>query len=165
MKKILALVLALVMILSLVACGAKDDGKMVYAVEAGSAGEATTNAISLGDGGYAILTFEKPIINGDGFDFAVYENSFNDYFLELAFVEVSSDGLNFVRFPATSLTPTDRQIAGDGTIDATNINNLAGKYRVGWGTPFDLEELRDSANIDINNISVTIFINIFGRIN
>ncbi|MBO7201837.1 MAG: T9SS type A sorting domain-containing protein [Bacteroidales bacterium] len=131
----------------------------------GSASESTTDAISLGDGGYAILTFERPITNGDGFDFAVYENSFNDYFLELAFVEVSSDGLNFVRFPATSLTPTDRQIAGDGTIDATNINNLAGKYRVGWGTPFDLDELRDSANIDINNITHVKIIDVVGTIN
>jgi hypothetical protein len=131
----------------------------------GSASESTTDAISLGDGGYAILTFERPITNGDGFDFAVYENSFNDYFLELAFVEVSSDGVNFVRFPATSLTPTDRQIAGDGTIDATNINNLAGKYRVGWGTPFDLEELRDSNNIDINNITHVKIVDVVGTIN
>ena len=130
----------------------------------GPAGETTTNAISLGDGGYAILTFEKPIINGEGFDFAVYENSFNDYFLELAFVEVSSDGVNFVRFPATSLTPTDQQVRGDGTIDATNINNLAGKYRVGWGTPFDLEELRDSANININNITHVKIIDVVGTI-
>ena len=131
----------------------------------GAASETTTDAISLGDGGYAILTFEHPITNGEGFDFAVYENSFNDYFLELAFVEVSSDGLNFVRFPATSLTPTDRQIAGDGTIDATNINNLAGKYRVGWGTPFDLEELRDSNNIDINNITHVKIVDVVGTIN
>ena len=130
----------------------------------GAASETTTDAISLGDGGTAILTFEHPIKNGEGFDFAVYENSFNDYFLELAFVEVSSDGINFVRFPATSLTPTDQQVRGDGTIDATNINNLAGKYRVGWGTPFDLEELRDSSNIDINNITHVKIIDVVGSI-
>ena len=40
MKKIFALALAALMVLSMVACGAKDDGKVVYAVEAGSAGEA-----------------------------------------------------------------------------------------------------------------------------
>lgn len=40
MKKLLCLALALIMTVSLVACGSKkDDGKMVYAVEAGSAGE------------------------------------------------------------------------------------------------------------------------------
>ena len=137
-------------------------GNEEYAI--GPAGETTTNAISLGDGGYAILTFEKPITNNEGFDFAVYENSFNDYFLELAFVEVSSDGVNFVRFPATSLTPTTQQVGSDGTLDATNINNLAGKYRIGWGTPFDLEELRDSANIDINNITHVKIIDVVGTI-
>ena len=137
-------------------------GNEEYAI--GPAGETTTNAISLGDGGYAILTFEKPITNNEGFDFAVYENSFNDYFLELAFVEVSSDGVNFIRFPATSLTPTTQQVGSDGTLDATNINNLAGKYRIGWGTPFDLEELRDSANIDINNITHVKIIDVVGTI-
>ena len=40
MKKIFALALAALMVLSMVACGAKDNGKVVYAVEAGSAGEA-----------------------------------------------------------------------------------------------------------------------------
>ena len=39
MKKFLCLALALIMTVSLVACGGKDDGKTVYAVEAGSAGE------------------------------------------------------------------------------------------------------------------------------
>ena len=51
--------------------------------------------VSLGDGGSAILTFTSPITNGAGFDFAVFENSFSDVFLELAFVEVSSDGINY----------------------------------------------------------------------
>lgn len=130
----------------------------------GAASETTTSAVSLGDGGYAILTFEHPIKNGEGFDFAVFENSFDDYFLELAFVEVSSDGENFVRFPATSLTPSNVQVGSNGTIDATNINNLAGKYRVGWGTPFDLDELRDSANIDINNITHVKIIDVVGSV-
>ena len=51
--------------------------------------------VSLGDGGIAILTFSNPIVNGTGFDFAVFENSFNDFFLELAFVEASSDGVHY----------------------------------------------------------------------
>ena len=66
--------------------------------------------VSLGDGGVATLTFDKPIRNGEGFDFAVFENSFDGAFLELAFVEVSSDGENFVRFPATSNTSIDAPI-------------------------------------------------------
>ena len=130
----------------------------------GPASDNTMNAVSLGDGGMATVTFEYPITNGEGYDFAVYENSFDDYFLELAFVEVSSDGETFVRFPATSLTQTHTQIGSIGQVDATFINNLAGKYRVGWGTPFDLEELRDSANLDINNITHVRIIDVVGSI-
>ena len=128
----------------------------------GAASTSTMDVVSLGDGGSATLTFEKPIANGDGYDFAVFENSFNDYFLELAFVEVSSDGERFVRFPATSLTQTARQITS--SVDPTYINNLAGKYRVGYGTPFDLNELRDSAGLDINNITHVRIIDVVGSI-
>lgn len=141
----------------LVTFGSEDD----------AIGAATTNTmdvVSLGDGGSATLTFAKPIKNGDGFDFAVYENSFNDSFLELAFVEVSSDGINFVRFPATSLTQTNAQIGGNGSVDPTFINNLAGKYRVGYGTPFDLAELADSTGIDINSITHVRIIDVVGSI-
>lgn len=131
-------------------------------------GQAWTNSVyhvvPLGDGGYATVTFDEPIHNVDGFDFAVFENSFDDYFLELAIVEVSSDGDRFVRFPATSLTQTETQIGGIGQVDATYINNLAGKYRGGYGTPFDLEELRDSTGIDIDNITHVRVIDVVGSI-
>ena len=53
----------------------------------------------LGRGGAITLTFDKRISNGDGWDFAVFENSFSDGFLELAYVEVSADGINFLGFP------------------------------------------------------------------
>ena len=122
------------------------------------------SVVSLGDGGSAILTFAHAIKNGNGPDFAVFENSFDDYFLELAFVEVSSDGERFVRFPATSLTQTVRQIGGSGRVDASYINNLAGKYRSGYGTPFDLAELADSTGIDINNITHVRIVDAIGSI-
>lgn len=142
-----------------------DAPEVTYGTADEAIGAATANTmdvVSLGDGGSATLTFEKPITNGSGYDFAVFENSFNDYFLELAFVEVSSDGQRFVRFPATSLTQTARQISS--SVDPTYINNLAGKYRVGFGTPFDLEELRDSAGLDINNITHVRVIDVVGSI-
>lgn len=113
----------------------------------------TNGVVSLGDGGFAIVTFENPVTNGSGWDFAVFENGFSDTFLELAFVEVSSDGINFFRFPATSYTQDTSQIGGFGSVDATKINNLAGKYRALYGTPFDLEELNGTAGLDINNIT------------
>ena len=130
----------------------------------GPATNSTTNAVSLGDGGTATLTFALPIANGEGPDFAVFENSFNDNFLELAFVEVSSDGEHFVRFPATSLTPTDVQVGTYGTVDPTYINNLAGKYRIAYGTPFDLDELSDSTGINIDNITHVRIVDVVGSI-
>jgi hypothetical protein len=129
-------------------------------------GMAGTNAVvSLGDGGSAIVTFAQPIINGDGWDFAIFENAFLNTFLELAFVEVSSDGVNYFRFPATSLTSTDVQVGTFGEVDATQINNLAGKYMAQYGTPFDLEELEGTVGLDINAITHIKIIDVVGSIN
>lgn len=131
-------------------------------------GPATLNnsmdAVSLGDGGSALITFDRPIQNGEGPDFAVFENDVSGGFLELAFVEVSSDGVHFVRFPSTSLTPTETQVGTFDFIDPTFINNLAGKFRIGYGTPFDLEELADSANINIDSIVYVRIIDVIGTI-
>jgi hypothetical protein len=127
---------------------------------------AVNSVVSLGDGGTAILTFPQPIINGLGVDFAVFENSFDDAFLELAFVEVSSDGINYVRFPATSNTQTVTQIGPfDILSDATKLNNLAGKYRGLYGTPFDLQELQGQAGLDINKITHVKVVDVVGSIN
>ena len=136
--------------------------------ETNAIGPATLNnsgdAVSLGDGGSALLTFERPIRNGEGPDFVVFENDNIGTFLELAFVEVSSDGEHFVRFPATSLTPTDEQVGSFGSVDPTFINNLAGKFRIGYGVPFDLEELADSANLNIDSIVYVRVIDVIGTI-
>lgn len=122
--------------------------------------------VSLGDGGIAILAFTSPITNGTGYDFAVFENSFNDVFLELAFVEVSSDGINYFRFPATSNTQTLTQIGPfDNTGDATKLNNLAGKYRGNYGTPFDLQELQSVVGLNVNNITHVKIMDVVGNIN
>lgn len=122
--------------------------------------------VSLGDGGSAILGFEKPIKNGPGFDFAVFENAFIDEFLELAFVEVSSDGVNFYRFKATSNTQTDVQMGPfDYNADATLINNLAGKYRAMYGTPFDLEEMIGISGLNVDSITYVKVIDVVGSIN
>lgn len=117
-------------------------------------GKAQSNGVlSLGDGGFAICSFLYPISNGEGFDFAVFENGFDDYFLELAFVEVSSDGLNYFRFPSHSLTDAGQQCGTFDSLEAHKLNNLAGKYKGGYGTPFDLEELKNAAGLDVNNVN------------
>ena len=144
---------------ALVDYGTDNDG-------IGASSESTGDGVvSLGDGGYAVLTFGMPITNGAGYDFAVFENSLNHTFLELAFVEVSSDGVHFYRFPSVSNTPTEQQISNSGGTDATKLYNLAGKYIVGWGTPFDLEELAGYSNLDINNVTHVRIVDVVGSIN
>lgn len=131
----------------------------------GPAGEDVYDVVSLGDGGSITLTFDAPITDGPGWDFAVFENSFGDTFLELAFVEVSSDGVHFFRFPAVSLTPTDTQVATYGHVDATNLHNLAGKYRLGYGTPFDLGELAGvDARLDVRAVTHVRIIDAVGAL-
>jgi len=110
-------------------------------------------AVSLGDGGWAVLTFPVTIGNGPGFDFAVFENSLSNVFLELGFVEVSSDGQRYVRFPAETNVQDTAQVATFGNTDATLINNFAGKYRARFGTPFDLDDISDSTGIDLQRVS------------
>ncbi len=125
--------------------------------------------VSLGDSGIATLTFAFPIYDGPGPDFAVFENGFpnpaNDSqaFLELAFVEVSSDGIRYVRFPANSLTEINTQIPGSGVYMYANlVNNLAGKYISNYGTPFDLQELADSPGLDVTHITHVRLVDVIG---
>ena len=128
------------------------------------------DTVSLGDGGSITLTFAEPIRDGEGWDFAVFENAFlqsgaRTGFFELAFVEVSSDGENFFRFPAVSLTPTTTQIGGFAWIDPTDLHNLAGKHPQGWGTPFDLSELASHAPLlDVHAVTHVRIIDVVGSI-
>ena len=124
-----------------------------------------SSVVSLGDRGEAVLTFSQPITNGAGPDFAVFENSFSETFLEFAFVEVSSDGVNFVRFPAVSETQTAVQIDGFGSVDCRYVHNLAGKYKANFGTPFDLDDLIGSPNLNVNAITHVKIIDVVGSIN
>ncbi len=124
----------------------------------------TTGVVSLGDGGICTLQFSAFIIDGVGPDLAVFENSFDDTFLELAFVEASSDGVNFFRFPATSNTDTTTQTNSFGPTDATKINNLAGKYRGQYGTPFDLADIPNNALLNKQAITHVRVIDVIGCI-
>ena len=121
--------------------------------------------VSLGDGGSATLTFDEPLADGAGPDFAVFENSFNGTFLELAHVEVSSDGVNYFRFPSISLTQSTTQIPDYGTLDPSNIHNLAGRAPGGSGTPFDLAELRrHHPALDVDRITHVRVVDVVGSL-
>ena len=132
--------------------------------------------------GYITLGFGTAITNGEGADFAVFENAFTSnyttpggsvagqVFAELAFVEVSTDGINFARFPSISLT--ESAVGQYGTIDPSNVLNLAGKsanaYGESWGTPFNLDslvmdELVLAGLVDLFNINFIRIVDIPGN--
>lgn len=120
-----------------------------------------TNIVSLGRGGSITVSFPLPITDKPGWDFAVFENAFNDTFLELAYVEVSSDGIHFFRLASASLTP--EPVPPYGSVDPTDVDGLAGKYRAGYGTPFDLAELRGvSAHLDLTQVRYIRLLDIVG---
>ena len=121
----------------------------------------TTNlvCVSLGNGGTAVATFDRPIVNKDGFDFAVFENAFDSTFMELAFVEVSSDGVNYFRFPSKSSATEDKT-----TQTTSHYYNLAGKYSYKYGVGFDLSELEDNALLDKNNVRFVRLVDVQGGV-
>ena len=129
------------------------------------------NATQIADGvspGYIVLAFLNGIGNGIGADFAAFENAMisgGKVFAELAYVEVSTDGVVFSRFPSISETPG--QVGGMGTVDPTGVYNLVGKHTTGYGTPFDLDDLLDdefvlAGLVDLNNINYVRLVDIPG---
>lgn len=131
--------------------------------------------------GEVTLTFNTSIQDVNGYDFVVYENAFiidpcagdefalGELFAELGYVEVSSNGSDFIRFPAISVTP--EFVGVDGTVNASDLFNLAGKHlnNLGkcTGTPFDLRELAyhqmvTNGTVDINNITYVRIVDIPG---
>lgn len=140
----------------------------------GPAAGRSGDIVSLGNGGSITLTFGGSIFNGAGADFAVFENSFSETFLELARVEVSSNGADFFRFPAYSLTPGP--VSAFGSIDPTNLGGppvpgstntfyegFAGKYKQGFGTPFDLSALAGTQGLDLNQVRYVRLVDVLGN--
>jgi hypothetical protein len=105
--------------------------------------------VSLGERGQITLELELPILDGPGVDLRVHENpfSFTDgttgetfVFAELGFVEVSSDGLTFARFPTAS--PLLEPIGEFGVIPFDQIAEFRGLAGLlPEGDPFDLSDL------------------------
>jgi hypothetical protein len=131
--------------------------------------KADGSVISLGDSGIAILQFDNPISDKEGPDFCVFENGFtlgnaqSDSHMELAFVEVSSDGIHYVRFPATSYIDTTVQLGNFDGSNATLVDGLAGKYVSGYGTPFDLNIFAALSSINIGKITHVKLIDVVGN--
>ncbi len=146
-------------------------GRAISGEDRMGTGRPDNQVVSLGDSGMAILTFPGYIVNGPGPDFAVFENGFSnpqdpeEAFLELAFVEVSSDGINYTRFQPECHIQDTQQIAGAGMYtNARQIHNLAGKYKARFGTPFDLEELTGTPGLDVNRITHVRITDVIGTL-
>lgn len=142
------------------------------------------DSVQIGQGltpGEITLGFDEPIRQGKGYDFVVFENGFvssidtaggslsGQMFAELAYVEVSSNGIDFVRFPAVSLTP--EPVGRYGTIEIGNVYNLAGKHPNAGGTcigtPFDLKHIIGdpdvvSGLVDVNDIRYVRIVDVPG---
>ena len=111
----------------------------------GPASGQPTDIVSLGAGGRIELFFDGEIFNGEGPDFAVFENSFSPTFLEIAVVEVSSDGVHFAAFPTIYLGTAAIDPYGDH--EPGIMYGFAGRFPAGVGTPFDLEDLRSESDV------------------
>lgn len=144
----------------------KDSGFTTVGDSISAVGKAGENGVvSLGDSGIAICQFQNPITNKEGWDFAVFENTFDERYLELAYVEVSSNGWRYFKFPCHSLTDTVNQTATFGYTEPEKINNLAGKYLYGYGTPFDISDIPDYKDLDKNAILYVKILDVVGSLN
>jgi hypothetical protein len=147
-----------------------------------SLGDLDSAQIGLGmEPGQITLAFSERICDCNGYDFVVFENGLisnyntgggsvaGQMFAELGYVEVSSNGIDFVRFPSVSLTAG--LVGMYGTIEISDVYNLAGKHPnadgVCTGTPFDLSEIAGddkvvSGLVDVNNINYIRIVDIPG---
>jgi hypothetical protein len=161
------------------------DANRTYFAPRGSTTITNTGVNSLGDldaaqiangdlPGYLTVTFPHGVRNGAGADFATFENGFsfgtpNGLFAELAYVEVSTNGTNFARFP--SISTNTGPVTGSGAFagfDTSNMFNLAGKHASGFGTPFDLSDLASDplvsgGVVDLNNIQFVKLVDVPGN--
>lgn len=135
----------------------------------GPASGIPTEAVSLGDGGSVTLHFATPFSDGPDFDLAVFENGISSggglLYMELGFVEVSSNGVDFARFP--SLTSRTTAVLPFEEADPSDYANLAGHREAGIGSEFDLADLAAhplvvSGDVDLAAIAYVRIIDVIG---
>ncbi|MEM1211163.1 MAG: PEP-CTERM sorting domain-containing protein [Planctomycetota bacterium] len=164
-----------------------------FSLSGAALGEPDGETVSLGDAssvqgpGSITVGFAKAITNGVGADFAVFENAFLGFtddsfvFAELAFVEVSTNGVDFARFPTTSLTTVPDPIGAPiistdldaffgrdfALIPSAGVDGFAGVDVTNEGTPFDLETLATdplvvSGDLDLTEVNFVRLIDVPG---
>lgn len=97
--------------------------------QGGGSSSGSVDVCVLGVGGSLTLGFASAIVDGPGADLSCFENGFgfggSGNFSEVAFVEVSSDGVNFARFPSNYGGPPSPQSAF-GTLPFGTFSGLVG---------------------------------------
>jgi hypothetical protein len=143
-------------------------GLVSFGMEEDAIGTADGKFVSLGDGGFAEIKLTEPMQNRMGYEFAVFENGFKypgGYYLELATVSVSTDGVHFTDFPAISLSDTAVQVDNGGVLSPVKLDQLAGKHPANWGTPFDLDDLPDAEFLKRDSILYIRITDVTGSLN
>lgn len=143
------------------------------------------DVLTLGTGGDVTLGFDVTITDGPGADFTVYENGFafsGGVFAETAFVEVSTDGTTFARFPAYYYGDPG-PVPAFGALPFATFEGLTGGLPgianvvtntvdpfdpvVSGGEAFDLADLADvpevvSGAVDVANIHYVRLVDMVG---
>ncbi|MHC4375925.1 MAG: hypothetical protein ACYS26_04935 [Planctomycetota bacterium] len=133
--------------------GIFDTANILGGPQGGGLGSGSLDVLTLGEGGDIVLGFEGDLVDGPGADFTVFENGFvltgsAAVFAEILFVEVSTDGANFARFPSSyvgsgSDMGSYRGLAGGLPVLANVATNSVSPFdpAISGGEAFDLAEL------------------------
>lgn len=134
------------------------------------------HVLTLGAGGSVTLGFGVTIADGPGIDLVVAENPFfyplgsASTFAEVAYVEVSTNGADFVRFPSHYAGPmvplapfgsaplgTYRGLAGTTPVFANVVTGIGDPFdpTTGGGDAFDLGELASEAAVQNGLVDLT----------
>ncbi|MCA8972700.1 MAG: hypothetical protein KDC95_23130 [Planctomycetes bacterium] len=158
-----------------VAPGFRDPSKALGAPVGAGRTSGSLDVVSLGLSGSLTLGFDRPLTDGPGADFIVFENAFYvglgaACYAEVAFVEVSSNGVDFARFETSYVGP-QQSIGAYGALPCGSWRGLAGTTptlanptlhpeidvrdpaRAG-GDPFDLASLRDHPLVKLGRINL-----------
>ena len=151
------------------------------APQGGGLYQGSLNVHSLGIQGQLTLGFTVPICDGPGADLLVAENPFmtsvfGQVFAEVCFVEVSSNGVDFARFPARYSGP-NVDPGPFGAVDIGCYENLAGATPVlagsaqypgadpqdvveAGGDAFDLADLRQDPLVVLGRVDLSAIVQV-----
>lgn len=108
--------------------GLRKDGTPVLAARSipsqglvYESGQSESNFFSLGFGGYMTVVFDCPVMNGDGVDVKVWEDTWGSYPLEKAAVYASQDGTTWTYLGEADNTNN----AGIHTVSEFDLGSLA----------------------------------------